>query len=251
MESRFLIDHWEKALVASPERRPEETRLFVSELGRNPFFMIQRLQGQAEKFDVPTLIKMDNGKAMELATVASLQERLPRPAIAQHPLFDHLWAGYADLLLPRHMGTRAMVVEIKSVGNWWDYKESLPRPADICQVWLYGQLYQEMTGEEFPDLKIFYRGWGTYAEFDLELDRDRHGVWGKGMITDKKGESEEYVERWRLVWPEWLKVEMEYHFGEWMIGDATVEDPGGPDWDFAINRTAEIIDERKEGWVTF
>lgn len=239
------------ALMNRPERKPNNS-LWVSDLGRNPYSTVRRLlTGEPEPFDYATALKMDGGAALESFTLQQIAQNLDRPIQTQFPLFSSVWTGYADLVIG-HGSEDVIIYDHKgSCGRWWDYKESLPRSADCCQVWMYGQLYFERFGV-WPRLGLYYRGWGTWADFEVrEIEAAGGGIYleAAGHITDEKGEAEYVVTRSRAVNPYWLRLELEDLHRLAMNGiplDDLVTDPGGPDWDYAENATRRLSQTHQE-----
>lgn len=235
------------ALTNRPERKRDYS-LWVSDMGRNPYGAIRRLlTGELEPFDYPTLMKMDGGAALEAFTLRQVAEGLERPVQTQFPLFNEIWSGYADLVIGHGSEEEVIIYDHKgSAGRWWDYRESLPRSADCCQVWMYGQLYFERFGVR-PRLGLYYRGWGAWAEFEITAERDDGGantyMLAAGHITDEKGTFESAVIRTRAVDPDLLRLELEELYHQATNGGQLadlVSEPGGPDWDYAENATRRL-----------
>jgi hypothetical protein len=240
-----------QALTNQPRRRIDRT-LWVSDIGRNPYGALKRLlTGEMEPFDYPTLLKMDGGNALEAATLRQVAENISRPVVTQFPLYDNIWSGYADLVIG-HGSDDVIIYDHKgSAGKWWDYKASLPRTADCLQIWLYGQLYEAAYGV-VPKLGLYYRGWGCWGEFEIEmvaagtLDTAMLAV---GQITDEKGGMVSCVRRERRVNPLWLRKNLEDGYGLATSGKMTLDEvelmaPSGPDWDWAEGWcNSQTIDE--------
>lgn len=235
----------QKALMERTARRPGNM-LYVTDLAKNPYAAIKRvLTGELEVFDYPTQLKMDGGKALEKASLREIAENIGRPSRTYFPLFNQIWTGEADMIIG-HGSQDVIVVDHKgSAGEWWDYKESLPRSSDCLQIWQYGQLYHEQFGI-WPQLRIYYRGWGTWGDFQIhEIKSAAHEIHlqAAGYITDKKGKFESQVRRIRRINPYWLRQELEQLYNLAMNGsqlDAIVTDPGGPDWDYPENATERL-----------
>lgn len=240
--TNLINDAIYRALTEQPKRRIDN-HLWVSDLGRNPYGPLRRLlTGELEPFDYSTLLKMDGGNALEAASLRQIAESLNRPIKTQVPLFNDIWSGYADLVID-HGTNNAIIYDHKgSAGKWWDYKESLPRTSDCLQVWLYGELYREMYGVQ-PRMGLYYRGWGTWAEFQIEVvdhHQFRHYVVAKGEVTNEKGVESRLVTRNRYVNPFWMREELEGYYDLIKTGSMTLEDveamkPDGPNWDYAEN----------------
>lgn len=237
------------ALTERPQRRSGKD-VWVSDMGKNPYFLAKRLlTGGLEEFDYPTLLKMDNGVAFEGATISEIGHGLEDglTMITQFPLFDDVWSGYADIVLG-HKTDTVYIYDIKgSAGQWWDYKESFPRATDCLQVWKYGELYYAKYGVK-PTLGLYYRGWGTWAEFHIK--EASYGLAAIGHVTNSKGEGVASVTRPRFVAPQFLSDELEAVYsaimadgdglGPGLIEQLGLRDPEGPDWDYAERRTEEF-----------
>ena len=232
-----------KALLQRPARR-NDGMLWVSDLGRNPYATFRRLlTGELEPFDYPVQLMMDAGSAIEGYTLRQVAENLERNIRTQFPLFNDVWSGYADLVIGH--GTKDVIIydHKASCGKWWDYKDSLPRSADCCQVWMYGQLYRAMFGIA-PRIGLYYRGWGSWAEF--EIVDDGTYLQAIGVVTDEKGIEEYEVARERQVSPDLLCDELEgfYHLiklGQFKIADFEVmTPPPDPEWDYAETATERL-----------
>ncbi len=235
------------ALTSAPKRRLNKM-LWVSDLGKNPYSAVRRLwTGEMDTFDYTALMRMDGGNALEAATLRHVAENLERPIRTQFPLFDDIWSGYADLVIGH--GTDDVIIydHKATAGKWWDYKESLPRVADCCQVWLYGELYNQMYGV-VPGLGLYYRGWGTWGEFKIETDGDdaiQQKLVASGFITGEKGGEAIPVIRPRAANPRLLRVELQaYHerifSGAMTVGEMEDLNPNGPDWDYAVNASSRL-----------
>ncbi len=235
------------ALTSAPKRRLNNV-LWVSDLGKNPYSAVKRLlTGELEPFDYTALMRMDGGNALEAATLRQVAENLERPIRTQVPLFDDIWSGYADLVIGH--GTDDVIIydHKATAGKWWDYKESLPRVTDCCQVWLYGELYNQMYGVK-PRLGLYYRGWGTWGEFKIETDGDddiQQKLVASGCITGEKGGEAIPVIRPRSANPRLLRVELQGYYERISNGSMTIEEmealnPNGSDWDYAVNASSQL-----------
>jgi len=250
-----IYNAFEAGLTARPARRLDD-RLWATDLGKNPYFMLRRLIfGELVEFDAATLAKMDAGTSLEHATLSKVSENLARPVIRDFPLFDERWTGYADFVAG-HGTDEVLLADHKATGGQrWDYNESLPRSGDICQLWKYGKIY-ELTYGVTPELRLFYRGWGAWAEFVLTEHRRYAGKFpdvmlrADGWVTNKKGQNPQYLSRLRNINPYLLNHELEELHARVQIGDisALKEDmeqmkPDGPDWDYAERASVRLADE--------
>lgn len=236
----------QEALTGRPGRRPDGL-LWVSDFGRNPYAALRRvLTGELAQFDYPTLLKMDGGNALEAFSLRQIAENVGRLVRTQFPLYDNVWSGYADLIMG-HGTDQVIIADHKgSCGKWWDYNQSLPRATDCCQVWLYGELYHKLHGIR-PELRLYYRGWGTWAEFEIkEKKGDDFTLFETiGIVTNDKGDVEYDVCRIRDVDPNLLKAEIENLYldvknGLLSLADIEKQMPSAPDWDYAEDTTDRL-----------
>lgn len=234
-----------RALTERPARRNDGV-LWVSDLGRNPYAVARRLlTGELEPFDYPVQLMMDAGSAIEGFTLRQVAENIGRPSRTNFPLFNDIWSGFADIVIG-HGAEDVIIYDHKaSCGKWWDYRASLPRSTDCCQVWQYGQLYRDRYGI-LPRLGVYYRGWGAWAEFEIEVVTPADGksyLQATGVVTDEKGLDENEVVRLRFVDPVLLRDELEETYrlvDEGQITFADLDAPSGPDWDYAENATERL-----------
>lgn len=224
---------FERGFTNQPKRKLT-TDLWVSDLGNHPAKAMARiLNGEQEEFTVEVKEKMQFGNVLEADTAAMLAHNLSSPMIAQFPLYNNIWSGYADLVID-HLSDRVTILEHKVTGDkWWDYKGSLPRAAHVCQLWLYGRLYEENYGIR-PRLILYYRAFGHYAE--LELSEERHRIVAEGIIDG------EPVHRYRLVAPDLLREELEqYHLAREMPAATEAELKS---WDYAEEAYSRLLAQR-------
>jgi hypothetical protein len=211
----------EQYVVSSPPRK-ESGLLYVSDLGAHPYKAMARiLHGETAEFDTDTRIKMNYGNAFEAETLRAMQRTYPNVQ-TQFPLYNRVWSGYADFVMG-HTWERPVIIEHKATGDkWFDYKQSLPRAAHLCQLWMYGQLYQETYGVE-PDLVLYYVAWGSYAEFRVYEDKERGVMVADGRINGTT------LTRQRLISPANLRRELEHYFKMGTLPDSA----GADNWDYA------------------
>lgn len=80
-----------------PQRKPTKD-LYVSDLGMHPYKAMSRiLRGEQSAFDTKTMERMQCGVAFEEDTLKVLAANLP--IMAQFPLWNALWSGYADMVI--------------------------------------------------------------------------------------------------------------------------------------------------------
>jgi len=208
--------------VSSNPQRKESGLLYVSDLGAHPYKAMARiLNGETAEFDADIRIKMNYGNAFEAETLRALQYNHAH-VLTQFPLFNDMWSGYADFVVGHGEGY-PVIVEHKATGDkWFDYKESLPRAAHLCQLWMYGQLYKETYGIT-PGLDLYYVAWGSYAEFRIDEDVDRGVMVADGRINGTR------LKRRRAISPANLRRELEHYFKTRTLPDSA----GADDWDYA------------------
>lgn len=225
IQIRPAIEHY---LTSQPNRKERPSELYVSELGYHPQKFLNRvLHGKTEPFDAPTLDIMQQGSVLEADTVAALQ--LAHANVrTQFPLYNATWSGYADIVIG-HGTEDVTIIEHKCTGQkWFDYKKSLPRSTHICQLWMYGWLYEQMYGIR-PNLKLYYRSWGSFAEFALPAEPlDDGAIAVTGCLGDKvrgQGFVVAPVTRLRYIAPNLLRLEAEQLFGSLEQFDSETIDP--------------------------
>lgn len=215
------------ALQNRPARKPT-TDLYVSDLGMHPYKAMARiLNGERSQFEPSVLEKMECGTAFEENTAKLVSQTIP--TITQFPLWNRLWSGYADMVIG-HNTDQVFIVEHKATDTKaWGY---IPKSTHICQLWMYGQLYEELYSVK-PQLILVYRSWGQLAEFDVTVSPS--GVVCSGFV----GNARKIKEFW--ISPAALRTELEnYYEGE------RLPSPDGADtWDYpeeAFNRLAVCPD---------
>lgn len=150
--------------------RPEReslNKLRVSELGYHPFKVMDRiLNGRSSEFGMEVQDKMACGDAYEADLVPRIVNNLGATNyVAQFPIFNDFWSGYIDLVA-NFQKSDPLIVEVKGVDSTMFRFGDFPRSTNVCQLWLYGQLYREKYGVQ-PALVLYYRSWGKWAEFEL------------------------------------------------------------------------------------
>lgn len=195
----------ESYLTARPPRRLDNL-LWVSDLGRHPAKAMNRLiHGQQSEFAADVQVKMDNGSAIEEATSRAIHYACAN-VLTQFPLYNTIWTGYADFVIG-HGTEHVTIIEHKAQGDkGFDYRDSLPRSADVCQLWLYGNLYRERYGIT-PRLLLFYRGWSNWAEFAIPVEWSGSGHFSVEGVVDSR-----QVYRMVRFHPGWLRAELESCF---------------------------------------
>lgn len=220
----------EEYAVSAP-RRKDSGMLYVSDLGRHPYLAMARvLHGETADFPVETRIKMNYGNAFEAETLRALQHRFPGVQ-TQFPLYDDIWSGYADFFVQDCENGRCTptIIEHKATGDqWFDYKQSLPRAAHVCQLWMYGHLYTK-THSVAPNLVLYYVAWGNYAEFTLREE--------VGMIIADGAVNGMPSSRVLGISPNNLRKELEFYYNARLLPDSD----GSDDWDYAATAHERLI----------
>ena len=154
------------ASLTKPRRPHKGGKLWVSEISSCPRAVAFRLRGEkSEPPELESLLIMRGGIAWENQTVAELQEAYGDAVTTQFRLTDENWSGYADAVLHHESKEAApIIIEHKAQGP----KSSFGKPQvyHLLQVALYGWLYEKQFGVA-PRLKLFYRKWGEWAEYDV------------------------------------------------------------------------------------
>lgn len=219
----------EQYVMARPARRDTPV-LYVSDMGYHPYKAMARiLRGETAEFDADTRIKMQYGNAFEAETERALQFAHAN-VLTQFPLWDDKWSGYADFVIGHgEDGRQPMIIEHKATGDkWFDYKNSLPRAAHICQLWMYGWLYEQMYGVH-PYLVLYYVAWGSFAEFAIRPGGA--GVIAEGSLNGRNEARE------RRIAPNLLRLELERFFKT-----KTLPQPDGADnWEYAEEAHTRLL----------
>lgn len=246
----YFMEALKAAILDQPDRRLDNM-LWVSDIGYNPHGAVRRLMlGELEPFDYATELKMKGGQALEDWNVPAAQSQLGLRSRTNVPIFNDLWSGYMDLVLTLPQDSGLIVYDHKgAAGRWWDYRGSLPRVSDCCQVLLYADMLRESLGQDQVPVysRLYYHGWGTFADWRVKFGiiPDPNlghvpGIIAEGIITDDKGQKISQETRYRRVNPWTLRAELETLYGRVMAGSISIEElesmnPNGPDWDYAEN----------------
>ncbi len=185
-------------------------RLYVSEMGRCPRRAMLRVQGfQPSAPFAPTLLEaMGIGNAMETDSAIQLSKSCPT-LIQQLTLANSTWSGKADFMIP---GKPDTIIEHKTANSLhWDYAQKLPQPENVAQLYLYGQLYQELHHKPVR-LVLYYRGWSKWAEFEIDTEDDDI-VTCTGLVDGEKR-----VRSWEAGFGEMRRF-MEGHFAAGTVPD--------------------------------
>lgn len=208
----------EAYLRTRPSRR-SESYLWVSDLGTHPQKVMRRIvDGESPDFSLDTLVRMESGNALEAATVDALRFNYPG-VLTQFPLYNDIWSGYADVVL-NHQLPGATIIEHKATSDkWWNYKgKGVAKSTHVCQLWLYGRLYENMFGVR-PRLVLYYRAWGNWAEFHIDQESTTERMVLRGTIDGSPA-----VETFDIS-PYRLRLELE-SFWQFPDGaDSLPEDP--------------------------
>jgi hypothetical protein len=161
----------------------------VSNLGRCIRSVLLGLSGvQGGEFAQHIRECMDLGIIYEQHTESILREKYGSDLHTQFVLKDKIWSGKADFLLTP-ANEQPVIVEHKATnGAFFDYNGELPKWEHVCQLWLYGQLYNEIYHVK-PQLILYYRAWGSnFAEFSLHpgSDFDQPSGLAIGQVNGQK-----------------------------------------------------------------
>ncbi len=109
---------------------------------------------------------MQNGIMFEDDTAVALREAYGERLSRQVHIGNDFWSCKADFVIDL-LGDRPIIIEHKAVGEkWWNFNGSIPKAEHALQLLLYRLLYQKMHGV-VPQVILFYRSWGHYAELVL------------------------------------------------------------------------------------
>lgn len=129
-----------------------------------------RIEGApATEFPFRAIEAMNDGNVFEASTLALLQKHYGEEnVIAQLALKDDHWSGKTDMVI-NHMTKDVIIVEHKATGDkWFDYKGMLPKRQHVFQLAKYKSMYFAEFGF-VPELRLYYRSWGQWAEFLLDV----------------------------------------------------------------------------------
>lgn len=181
-------------MVERPYTPSGKVRLYPSEAGGCNRKEILRVNGAKQaKYPIQAMWAMEDGKAYEDSTLSLLKRHFgENNVIDQLPLQDDHWSGKADFVI-HHKTPDVVIVEHKATGQkWWDYGDKLPERKHVIQLAMYESMYLEKFGFK-PQLRLFYRGWQSWAEFLVVPTATTILVEGK-LTKDKKGIVERNLE---------------------------------------------------------
>ncbi len=239
----MVRDAIETYLTTQPQRKDRPNELYVSELGYHPNkFMRRVLHGETETFALPILDVMQQGSTLEDDTAAALRYVHPN-VLTQFPLHNDIWSGYADIVIG-HGTNEVTIIEHKCTGEkWFDFKESLPRSNHVCQLWLYGWLYEQMFGIQ-PKLILYYKSWGAFAEFQLPDQATANGqIVLRGVVGQKQrgaGFVVGSVLRSRHIAPNLLRLEAEHLFNN--VEELAVSTIDPETWNYPEEAYAHLVE---------
>lgn len=172
----LLVQGWYRDGIKRGEMAPRRTKLWASDAGRchrRAMFHVLAYE-VTHPFAVEAQEYMELGNAYEANTLDALWKVLGTRMVAK----DGLWLSYGDWTARADaivdMATpNAMIIELKASGDkWWDYKGKLPQADHLCQLGMYGWLYEQLQ-KRVPALRLVYRAWGHWAEFEVEVEAER------------------------------------------------------------------------------
>ena len=116
---------------------------------------------------------MNDGNVYEASTLALLQDFYGEEnVLSQLALRNDYWSGKTDMVI-YHKTPQVIIVEHKATGDkWFDYKGNLPKYAHVFQLAKYKSMYFAEFGF-VPDLRLYYRSWGQWAEFQLDVQPEQ------------------------------------------------------------------------------
>ncbi len=136
---------------------------------------------------------MNDGNVFEASTLALLEAHFGKEnVLAQLPLKDEHWSGKTDMII-YHKTPKVIIVEHKATGDkWFDYKQSLPHEDHVFQLAKYKNMYFAQFGF-VPKLILYYRSWGQWAEFELDVQPEQIVCDGVIFANNKQFEREVIV----------------------------------------------------------
>ena len=166
-------------------------RLYISGLGKCP-----RAQWLGARAHLDDGVKQTNppgefliklfrcGIELENATVHDLRFIYDKKVGQDVRVDDGVFAGRMDIPIAKcEDWPDGVIVEHKATGQYnFNYgpKRTLPLLDHAYQVLMYQRLHHKETGRWVPAM-LYYRGWTSYAEFNLET-QDDSGIWYFGDI---------------------------------------------------------------------
>lgn len=195
-------------LHAKPEQKPSK-QMYVSSFGFHPLKALGRFQYgmiDADHFNDKMKAKMESGKVLERTTYDSLNYAFPL-VTRELPVWDNHWSGSIDFVLNHNYSGLVTLIENKATSpKGFDFKKSFPRSKDICQLWLYGELYKAQFNRSPEDieLRLYYDAWGDYAEFVIKFNGKLFEI--HGDVNGKLVYREKYIR------PDLLRREVEEYY---------------------------------------
>ena len=169
---QWLIERNEAIKVTRANREDQTPHLWPSDMRSCKRKIALRLRGEKSTvdFEARSLNYMRSGEVMEDETGLALISHYGEPNVdLQHALKWGVWSGKPDFILyHKHKTEQPIIVEHKATGEKSFWNESLPRWGHVGQLALYNYLYQKLYKVE-PRLILYYRGWGRYAELELDI----------------------------------------------------------------------------------
>lgn len=161
-------------------------RLWASDLGKCPRRAMYRVRGEKQNLEHPMrlLEAFKDGIAFEWATEQALKHVYGDKLELQVKMSNHTWSGKPDFFI--NDDNIAMIFEHKATGGkWFDFRQNLPKVEHVLQLCLYDYLYK-LESDKQTELRLYYRGWGNYAEFVIE-PMDTHIIIS-GVVNDEPRE---------------------------------------------------------------
>lgn len=160
----------------------DDPKLWASDMGKCPRKAILRVTGLAQPSVLPDTkmqLYFQAGNMWEDDTARALRWKYGAALTEQLVLKDEAWSGKCDFALYHGDDSRQPVlIEHKAKGDkWWNYKGELPQSDHVGQLYIYRHLYKKLYNRE-PKLVLFYRSWGHYAEFYLDIGEDHISIHG-------------------------------------------------------------------------
>lgn len=209
-------------MVERPYTPSGKPRLYPSEAGGCSRQTILRINGaKQKKYPIQAMWAMEDGKAYEDSSLKLLQQHFGTDnVIDQLALQNDYWSGKADFVI-NHKTENVVIVEHKATGQkWWDYQDKLPEKKHVIQLALYKQMYFDKFGF-YPELRLFYRGWQSWAEFLIIPTETTILVEGK-LTKDKKGVIERSLEL--PINLEAVVGKLQYHYSRNILPKRPAED---------------------------
>ena len=204
-DKREVRDQEYKNREGYREPTPEQKgNLWPTDLGKCHRAAMQRATGVKQTYNFSTrgLDYMNTGVYTEDETLEALRHVYGDRLTDQVILKWSMWSGKADFGID--IGSdKPILIEHKTTSERHfaaDATTELPKHEHIGQAVSYMYLYEKLHGIT-PEVRLFYKGWGCFAEFILTRDEGTVQIKGyvNGVFSLKKYDYDVYGEMEELM----------------------------------------------------